>query len=656
MYKYSCQVVKNLPQEDINSYKLPFGINVISRNENGEIKDVEISLLTKNKTSSYYLVGDFNKFGENLDEEFKFIENESGISTLKTDKLKHKSKYKILIVNENKEKFFIQDPAGVYFDDFGNNILWDFESPQAYKQKYDFVDLSDQSIRIIQSDLPGLITHYSDEKGICGKDLNEKESYKFITKSGVISRIKELGFNAIQFLPFTQSIDGDNWKFRYLTPFQYAIQKNWGTPDEFSEMIDEFHKNGIAVISDAVLGHLPDRKYNIFGGSSNKNGIHHYRLENYHNLYLGEETSWGTRRIRQDIKEVRDFFTNSCISFMKHYKIDGFRIDNVDGIIREGENGEGEEREFGRIFLREVISSIYSFNKNALISLESHYFFGDNSKMLVAPQESDKRALGATAYSSSRLTYFFHKELMLKTADEISIWKIKHIVEEQDWGCSSSTIADFHNHDAAAGLMIGRATGSYAYDCMIVTGFSNHIHAVGKIKIMEAIISFAMEGRTLNLLQSFLLQEGTFEHDSSIHWQLEFREVSRAMVEFKKQINNILKSDAFNFENLKNRKFLNVDDKNKILVIQRKSSNEEYIIVINISANRYFNYKVGVEEKTSYENVFNSDEFRFAGFGLGVFPKFQDSKESSNFELLKYELEIDQINPYQVLVYKNIFN
>jgi hypothetical protein len=62
---------------------------------------------------------------------------------------------------------------------------------------------------------------------------------------------------------------------------------------------------------------------------------------------------------------------------------------------------------------------------------------------------------------------------------------------------------------------------------------SNHHHAIGKIKVMEAYISFCMEGRTLDLVQTFLLQPGTFEHDSSIRWYLTFNPVNRHLLNYK---------------------------------------------------------------------------------------------------------------------------
>ena len=538
-YNYQWELLKDNqnPKKNINEWKSEFGPIITQRDEEGKCKKVKFKILIDNPNIRIFLTGTFNNWENKIENLTKYElkkDIHSIFAELEIENIKHKDEYKYIIYNE-KDIWYMQDPAAVYFNDNGNCIFWDFQDSTTYKQKYELENNFNKSIKILQTDLPGLIVHYANKDNVCGKNINQKEYYKFITESGIIEKIKELGFTAIQFLPFAQTIDGDNWKLRYLVPFQYAIQKNWGNPDEFAKMIDEFHKHNISVIGDFVLGHFPDRKFKIFGQDCTYNGIHLWKKGNGEFLYLKDETSWGSRRPDIDNKFVRKFLISSCISFIKNYKIDGFRIDNVDGILRYGDTGEGEERPNGRRFLRELNYEIYSYNPTALINYEAHYYYGDNSKMLVAPIQSDIKALGATTYNNSRLTYFFHTDYMPKSVEDISIWKFRHIIDEMEWGNSNSTIADFHNHDAAAGLMENRCTGSYAYDAMTVTSSANHIHAVGKIKTMEAYISFFCEGRTLDLLQTFLLQTGTFEHDSSIQWFLSFNEASKNLLNFKKK-------------------------------------------------------------------------------------------------------------------------
>lgn len=661
-YQWEKFIEDNKPVKDISTWQSQFGPSVIKR-KNNKAFEVKFKVLIDNPKTKIFIIGDFNNWESDPNKltDYELIHDENNLfAEITLDNIKHKDKYKFLVIQPPKKgsnqitKQILQDPAGTYFDDEGNTIFWDYEDPSSYKQKYNFIDTIKRSTKILQTDLPGLIVHWKDKNNKMGSEISQNQYYNFISDSGILDHIKKLGYNTIQFLPFAQSIDGDNWKFRYLVPFQFAIQKNWGSPDDFARMIDECHKRGIAVIGDFIISHLPHKDFKIFGKSCQDNGIHQWISRHGYELYMKEPTSWGTMRLDYDNPYVRKFIVSSCLHFMKNYKIDGFRIDNVDGIIRFGDSGQGDERPNGRTFLRELNQTLYKYNPFSLIHFEAHYFFKDNAKMLVVPFEEDTRALGATAYNSSRMTYYFHKEYMPKTVDNISPWKFKDISEEKEWGQSNSTVADFHNHDAAAGLMQGRCTGSYAYDTMTVKQPHNHFHALGKIKVMEGIISFCAEGRTLDLAQTFLLQTGTFEHDSSIQWYLAFNECSKNLTAYKTKINEIMDDPAFWPLNAKNRTFLNLDEKNKILVVERSSEDSNYVIVINLSSWIHHNYKIGVKGKKDYNLILNSDSYQYSGSGMSSLPNILKNNPSTNFEVLDRELELSKIGPYQIIVLKRV--
>ncbi|MHC1598798.1 MAG: alpha amylase C-terminal domain-containing protein [Candidatus Methanofastidiosia archaeon] len=275
---------------------------------------------------------------------------------------------------------------------------------------------------------------------------------------------------------------------------------------------------------------------------------------------------------------------------------------------------------------------------------------------MVAPLSINPRALGASAYTSSRLTYYFHTEFMPKTIEQVSVWKFEHIRKEKEWGQSNSTIADFHNHDAAAGLMEQRATGSYAYDALILKRPELQPHAIGKIKIMESVISFGCEGRTLDLLQTFLLQMGTFEHDSSIDWSLLKQKTNQQVVAFKQEVNTLLDKPAFWPENTLYREYTNVDEQSKILVIKREdktqNTNESYYCILNLSNKKLLDYAIGVHKKGKYDCVLDSDKKAFSGTDIAIIPEELTSQESQQFEHFKHEVVIPIIGPYHCIVIK----
>jgi len=640
------------------SYKQEFGPQVLSRDKNGLANKVKFPVYVNDSAKDVYLVGEFNDWGKKNKEKFKLGKEETGFQSIVVTGIKHKDSY-LFLVNDKGSEFLLRDPASFCFDKKGNAQFWDFNDPSTYKKKHEGPDTLHRVTNILQTDLPGLVAKWFklDDKAVTLAESKD-DLFTYIKNCGVLQKVRELGFNTIQFLPIAQSIDGDNWKFRYLSPYPFAVQRAWGTPDSFLAMVDECHKLGIAIITDIILSHSPYKDYSLFGMRGEDVGIHRWQSKHREDTYLEEFTPWGTKRFRYGDEHIRRYLVESALHVLTHYGVDGFRIDNVDGILRYGDAGQGEERPHGRLFLRELITQVYEHNPLALIHLESHYFYGDNAKMLVSPLASDTRALGATAYNSSRLTYYFHKEVMPKSSEQISVWRFEQIREEKEWGRSNSTIADFHNHDAAAGLMAERATGSYAYDALILKRHDLWFHAVGKIKMMEAIIAFGCEGRILDLLQTFLLQEGTFEHDSSINWGMLKNDVrSQKIASYKQHINNIAEHPAFWPENTLYRKYLNVDEKNKILVIKREdkttNSREEFYILINLSTNETYDYAFGIEEVGEYELIFNSDDEAYMGTNKAKLPHELTAKRSQQFALFKEEINIPVVTPYHVLVFKH---
>ena len=639
-------------------YKKKFGTTIITRDVNKKAQQVKFTIYSTTKTQDIYLVGECNNWGEDITnlENYKLEKKgHSGFFSIITEEFSHKDPY-LFLVKDLTGTFLLRDPAAVFFDDKGNSVFWDYKDPGTYKQKYESPNTLHRATKILQTDMHGLVAKWY-EFDSSAKPLAEtkKDLFSFVATCGVLDKIKELGFNTIQFLPLAQSIDGDNWKFRYLVPYAFALQKNWGNPDTFTQLVDECHKRGIAVIVDLILSHAPYKDYHLFGLPGEDVGIHCWQGHEG-DVYLDELTPWGTKRFRYGDMNIRQYLVESALHFLTNYSIDGFRIDNVDGILRYGDAGQGDERPYGRLFLRELIAQVYEQNPLAIINLESHYFYGDNPKLLVGAQSTNPRALGATAYTSSRLTYFFHTEFMPKAIEDVSIWRFEHIRKEKEWGLSNSTIADFHNHDAAAGLMAERATGSYAYDALILKRPELTHHAIGKIKIMETIISCGCEGRTLDLLQTFLLQTGSFEHDSSIHWNLLNKIPNKKVVAYKKAINNLLEDPAFWPENTLYREYTNVDEQNKVLVIKREDKTRErkntYYCIINLSNNHLQNYAIGVHKKGTYTLVLDSDVNDYAGTQSANIQQETNSQESNHFKHFSQEIVFPTIGPYHCIIIK----
>lgn len=135
---------------------------------------------------------------------------------------------------------------------------------------------------------------------------------------GQLPELQRLGVNAIELMPIADFPGRHNWGYDGVLP--YAPDRSYGTPDELKSLIDAAHGLGIAVFLDVVYNHFgPDGAYiHVFARKFFRDDIH---------------TPWGAA-IDFRRSEVRDFFIQNTIYWLKEYRLDGLRFDAV-GVISE---------------------------------------------------------------------------------------------------------------------------------------------------------------------------------------------------------------------------------------------------------------------------------------------------------------------------------
>ena len=137
-----------------------------------------------------------------------------------------------------------------------------------------------------------------------------------------IPYLKDLGINTVELMPVGQFPGNRNWGYDGSYPF--AVQNSYGGPEKLRELVNECHKENIAVIMDVVYNHLgPEGNYlNDFGP---------YFTEKY-------KTPWGKALNFDDAYSdpVRNYFIQNVIMWFRKYHIDALRLDAVHAILDTG--------------------------------------------------------------------------------------------------------------------------------------------------------------------------------------------------------------------------------------------------------------------------------------------------------------------------------
>lgn len=142
------------------------------------------------------------------------------------------------------------------------------------------------------------------------------------TFDGVISKLDhlvDLGIEAVELLPVAEFPGRRGWGYDGVDLF--APHSAYGGPEGFKRLVDACHARGLAVVMDVVYNHLgPAGNYlNRFGP---------YFTDRY-------TTPWGAA-VNLDgpgSDEVRAFFVDNALMWLRDYHIDGLRIDAIHGFV-----------------------------------------------------------------------------------------------------------------------------------------------------------------------------------------------------------------------------------------------------------------------------------------------------------------------------------
>jgi maltooligosyltrehalose trehalohydrolase len=134
-----------------------------------------------------------------------------------------------------------------------------------------------------------------------------------------LDHLVELGVTHVELMPVAEFPGSRGWGYDGVDLF--APHHDYGGPEGLKRLVNACHGRGLAVLLDVV--------YNHFGPSGNY-------LTRY-GPYLTDryKTPWGSA-VNLDGRgsdEVRRFFCDNAISWMRDYHIDGLRLDAVHAIV-----------------------------------------------------------------------------------------------------------------------------------------------------------------------------------------------------------------------------------------------------------------------------------------------------------------------------------
>ena len=435
----------------------------------------------------------------------------------------------------------------------------------------------------------------------------------------VLPRIKEAGYNAIQLMAIAEHPYYGS--FGYHVSNFFAASSRFGTPEDLKMLIDEAHRNGMAVIMDLVHSHTVKNTregLNLFDGTENQ-----YLLagkDGYH-------PQWDSRLFDYGKEETLRLLLSNVRFWLEEYKFDGFRFDGVTSMIYKN-HGIGmcfstpydyfddNVNDDAVTYLQLANTLIHQLNENYITIAE------DVSGMpgICAPIKDG--GIGFDYRLGMGLPDFWIK--VLKDQPE-EMWNMNEFFFTMtNRLCDVKTIAYAESHDQA---MVGDKTIAFRlmdkdmYDAM--SKFIPNIVVDRGVALHKMIRLFTISlggDAWLNFMGNefghpewidfprldngwsykYARRQWSLVDDKNLkfHWLADF---DKEMLKFIKENNILTANPAW---------LMNADEENKTIVFERNN----LIFVFNWGTKSIPDYKINVKNTGDYEIIFSTDESRFGGY------------------------------------------
>ena len=348
---------------------LKYGINY---NSDNSVTFVLYDKDTKGQSHKYcYIVGDWNNW-ERVKEGSMFRDNSAGCWWIKLDGFDPTKEYRFQyrLGNESGADTFVSDPyTEIVYDQWNDKYIeWAPEFPEGARQLVSAFQIQKTPYAWKHKDFK-----VADKNDLVIYEMHFRDFSATKDIAGAMSQldyIQNLGVTAVELMPI-QEFDG-NLSWGYDPNHWFALDKQYGTREQYKEFIDECHARGIAVLVDVVYNHATGNHTwaKMWWDSSKSNTTDNnpwFNAVAKHEFNVFHDMNHENPMVKEMVKKSLEYL-------LTEYDVDGFRFDLTKGFTQNNTLGDlaaWSRYDQSRVnILKGYADYVWSVNKDAVVILE----------------------------------------------------------------------------------------------------------------------------------------------------------------------------------------------------------------------------------------------------------------------------------------------
>ena len=546
------------------------------------------------------VIGDFNDWRREV-HPLKVRDDESGIWEGFITGLEHGAVYKYHIASRHHG----------YAVDKGDPFAFKWETPPktasiVWDLDYDWQDKKWMEQRYKANGLDAPLAIYEMHHGSWRRVPEENDrslSYQEMADY-LPDYLRQMAFTHVEFLPLMEHPFYGSWG--YQTVGYFAPTARYGNPEDFMQLVDRLHQNGIGVILDWVPSHFPADEHGLvyFDGTY---------LYEHADPKKGFHPEWQSYIFNHGRNEVRCFLISSAMFWLDKYHADGLRVDAVASMLYlDYARNEGEwiPNKYGGRENIDAVTFIKRFNEMVYSDFPDAQTIAEESTAW--PMVSRPVYLGGLGFGMKWNMGWMHDTLDYFSRDPVFRKYHQNQLTFSIWYTFFENFVLPLSHDEVV----------YGKGSLIRKMPGDDWQKFANLRALYGYM-YGHPGKKLLFMGGEFGQWDEWYHEKSLDWNLLEQAQHQGVQQWVRDLNQLYRNEPclhsidFTAEGFQWIDFR--DAESSIISFLRKGKGTDDIILVaaNFTPVPRSNYRIGTPRAGLWQEVLNSDAEVYGGSGCG---------------------------------------